>query len=81
LSAVGSAGFALNKAIDSRPRVRAWSISPWTHDSGPTSNIGVGSFATDVFVFSLECRMEWNDQEPNQQESGRGQSGVIPVRP
>src|SRR5438067_8773806 len=34
---------ATNAASDSSPRPSAWSISPWTHDSGPTSNSGAVS--------------------------------------
>src|SRR5215470_17472992 len=45
LSEVPSPGVALKLASASRPRVSAWSISPWTQVSGPRSKSGVVSMA------------------------------------
>src|ERR1700752_4900572 len=56
-SVVGNDGSAANAASDSSPRVSASPISPWTHDSGPTSKSGVVSTATaeDFMQLYLEA--------------------------
>ena len=46
LSDALSRGLAADAASASRPRASAWSISPWTHDSGPRSKSAEESIGT-----------------------------------
>src|SRR5271155_2823699 len=56
LSALESCGAALNVASPSIPRVSAWSISPWTQESGPRSNSGAVSVAMRLGMDELPMR-------------------------
>src|SRR5438876_4507072 len=55
---------AANAASDSSPRPSAWSISPWTHDSGPTSNSGAVSVdKAEGSVGSIRINRETHHEE------------------
>src|SRR5205809_7631092 len=69
---------AANAASDSSPRPSAWSISPWTHDSGPTSNSGAVSVdKAEGSVGSIRINRETHHEESSKIRARRGSDSIF----